>query len=271
MPPAQRAGGPAMLIGQFPLAGEVGELDGIASAGAEGFGAEGEGDGGADIVGHFLEDHVGVDGAPVPVGLVGGAEVGDAGEDERLDFDAGGAVLVPDGRDPEVEVEVVAGGVDEGGGGRAGRGGEVEGGGRGGVPVRGHGVGPSGDEEVDADGVFEEVGDFLVGGEGAGEEECGLGTGAEVGDVDRCRCEAGGGVLWEGLEHGAQAVGAAFERCAFLDSVLYELGAYGEEKAGSERGFTILCASVHDYSCCALVVGAGHIGFGGVCCCFDAL
>ena len=170
-------------------------LDAIAVAGpTKDFGAKGKGDGAADVISHFLGDHAGIDGAPVPLVLVGHVEPGDAVEDDGLNLDAGGAVLVPDGLNPEVEVDVVAVFIYEGGlrhvaeGVVEARGGEV-------LPFRREGFRPGGHEEVDADGVFEEVVDFAFGFGVAGEEEGRFGAGAEVGDVDSGGGEAGGGVL----------------------------------------------------------------------------
>jgi len=62
--------------------------------------AESEGDTGADVVGHFLRYHFRVYGTPVPLVLVGCVEPSNAIQDDGLDFDAGGAVLIPNTLDP---------------------------------------------------------------------------------------------------------------------------------------------------------------------------
>ena len=87
-------------------------------------------------------------------------------------------------------------------------------------PVRRDGLRPGGYEEVDGDGVFEEVDDFFIGGWGARGREGGFGAGAEVGDVDCGGGEAGGGILGEIFEDGGEFVGAAFEGLAYFDGVL---------------------------------------------------
>ena len=68
----------------------------------------------ANVISHFLRDHFGVDGAPVPLVLVGHIEPGYAVEDDGLGFDAGGTVLVPYTLDPEVDVNVFLVVIDEG-------------------------------------------------------------------------------------------------------------------------------------------------------------
>lgn len=134
-------------------------------------------------------------------------------------------------------------------------GGQVEGVGGGPGPCVGDGVLPCCDEEVDGDGVFEQVGDFPVGVRGVWGAEGDFRAGAQVGDVDRGRGEAGGGVLREGLEDGGEFVRAALEALAFLDGVFNELGADGEEEADGEGGAAVRGAAVFDESGGSGVVG----------------
>ena len=70
--------------------------------------------GSAQVVDHFLRDHLGVYGAPVPLLFELRAEPVDAVKDYRLHFHAGGAVGVPDGCNPKVDVDILAVLVDVG-------------------------------------------------------------------------------------------------------------------------------------------------------------
>ncbi len=160
VPAAEGGGGAAVVLGHLARAA-VRVLDALSVAGAaERLGAEGKRDRGADVVDHFLRDHLGVHDAPVPLVFERLAEPGDAVEDDGLHFDAGGAVGVPDGLDPEVEVEILAVFVDVGVAGD-GCGWEVEVIGRGPHPFFRQRVGPSRDEKVDGYGVFEDIVDFF--------------------------------------------------------------------------------------------------------------
>ena len=76
--------------------------------------AESKWHGSAHVVDHFLRYHLGVYGAPVPLLFELRAEPVDAVDDYRLHFHAGGAVGVPDGCDPEVDVDILAVLVDVG-------------------------------------------------------------------------------------------------------------------------------------------------------------
>lgn len=77
------------------------------------FGAESERDTSADVVDHLLRHHPGIHGAPVPLMLVGRTEPSDTVEDDGLDLDASGAILVPYALHPEVDVVLHSVVVDE--------------------------------------------------------------------------------------------------------------------------------------------------------------
>ena len=78
-----------------------------------GLGTQGERNTSADIIGHFLGNHFRIDGTPVPLMFVGDIEPSDTVEDNGLDFDACGAVLVPYTLHPEIDIHILAIIVDE--------------------------------------------------------------------------------------------------------------------------------------------------------------
>ena len=100
MPAAKSGSRSTVLLGDS-LRADVRKLDTISVTGAtKGFGTESKGNTSADAVCHLLGYHIGVDPAPVPLVLVGRSKPGDAVQDDGLDFDPGGAVLVPDTFNP---------------------------------------------------------------------------------------------------------------------------------------------------------------------------
>ena len=121
MPAPKGSRGTAVVFGRFGCA-VVWIFDAFSVAWSAGcLRAESVGDGGAHVVDHFLRYHLGVYGTPVPLLLGCLSEPVDAVEDYRLHFHASGTVGIPDGFDPEVEVDVLAVFVDvdiAGGGGR---------------------------------------------------------------------------------------------------------------------------------------------------------
>ena len=154
MPATEGGGGAAVVLGRLPRA-IVGVFDPFSVAwAAQGFGAEGIRYRGAHVVNHLLRDHPGVCGTPVPMLLIRLVEPFDAVQDDGLHFHPSGAVGVPDGFDPEVDVDVLAISVDVGIAGD-GRGWEFEVIGLGPLPFLGQRTGPSLHEEIDGDGVFD--------------------------------------------------------------------------------------------------------------------
>lgn len=102
-----------MLLRCF-LGVDEGIFDAISvSRTTERLGTESEWDAGTEIIGHFLCDHLGIDGTPVPLMLVRHVEPSNAVEDDGLDLDASGTVLVPDTLDPKIDVDVLFVVVDE--------------------------------------------------------------------------------------------------------------------------------------------------------------
>lgn len=154
MPATEGGGGAAVVLGCL-LAAVVRILDPVSVAwAAKCFRAESVGHGGAHVIDHLLRDHLGVYGAPVPLVLERLAEPIDAVEDDCMHFHASRAVGVPDGFNPEVNVDILAVFVDVGIAGDGGRW-ELEVIGWGAFPFLRQRFGPSRYEEFDGYGVFE--------------------------------------------------------------------------------------------------------------------
>ena len=154
MPATEGGGGAAVVLGCL-LRAVVRILDSVSVAwAAECFRAKSIGHGGAHVVDHFLRYHLGVYGAPVPLVLERLAEPVYAVEDYCLYFHASRAVSVPDGCNPEVNVNVLVVFVDVGVAGDRDRW-ELEVIGWGAFPIFWQRFGPSGYKEVHGYGVFE--------------------------------------------------------------------------------------------------------------------
>ena len=154
MPATEGGGGAAVVLGCL-LRAVVRILDSISVAwAAECLRAKSVGYGGAYVVDHFLCYHLSVYGAPVPLVLEGLAEPIYAVENYCLHFHASRAVGVPDGCNPEVNVDVLAVFVDVGIAGDRGRW-ELEVIGWGAFPTFKQRFRPSRYKEVHGYGVFE--------------------------------------------------------------------------------------------------------------------
>ena len=107
--PATKGGGGAAVVLGYLLRAIVRILYSFSVAwAAECLCTKSVGDGCAQVVSHLLRDHPGVDGTPVPLLLERLAEPVDTVEDYRLHFDTSGAIGVPNGFDPEIEIDVFA-------------------------------------------------------------------------------------------------------------------------------------------------------------------
>jgi len=161
MPPSKRRSCSTMFFRGF-LVANVWIFNAISVARpAKGLRTKSEGNVGTDIVNHFLSDHAGVDGTPVPLVFVGHVEPGDAVENDGLDLGASGAILIPDALYPQVDVDVIPVIVDKG---RLGNITEwiVEAVSWGQLPLLGKRLGPSGDKQINGDGVFKEIVDLSL-------------------------------------------------------------------------------------------------------------
>lgn len=113
--PATKGGGGTAVVLTCLLRAVVGVLDSFSVAwAAECLCAKSVGHRSAHVVDHFLRHHLSVYSAPVPMVLERLVEPGDAVENDRLHFHASGAVGIPNGFDPEVEVDVLTVFVDVG-------------------------------------------------------------------------------------------------------------------------------------------------------------
>ena len=107
--PATKGGGRAAVILGCLLRAVVGVLDSFSVAwAAECLCAESVRYRGAHVVNHFLRYHLCVLGAPVPMVLERLAEPIDAVKNYRLHFHASGAVGIPNGFNPEIQIDILA-------------------------------------------------------------------------------------------------------------------------------------------------------------------